>query len=536
VSSITLESSVIIVVAAAMLFSRFPRLWFGSDGKLRPVIHLLAWVSAGCILALNSLARQIYDDEVFYLAQAYAAQRGEVYGYLPMRVWMFYPYLALHLSPAATLLVGRVSMIFASLLAGVIVMYTARKVDRSGFTGSMAGALTTLTFGNLPTGSLVPEYVALLFLLLAIWAIVAPPTRWPRAFSVFMGGLMLALACTTSLRFLLFGVAGLIVILLEPGKLRRVEALFWTILGILAGLLPSALHIAAKDSIASIVYWNYTFVRRMGLININSRVELPAVAAAIAMVGCYFLWCARKSLGGSITLILLWMTATLSAILNPQKYEFTLGPWLALSFILATAAMSSFLTRGAALGNRRVYILALSLLLLTQMLPNAPTLANPALIKDAVRQADSGLRLINWLGTAANGSPVACVAPFHPVRAPNAWRMWNVNYYCYIKDPQLNSELGPDLENMLRSKIAAVVQWDPWPGESEQANILQYLVNRKFVPQDRIVLLTEELRKAYKLVQWSGPLPEEFGGGRFLVRRDIKLDNRVCLLDDSMIQ
>jgi hypothetical protein len=186
--------------------------------------------------------------------------------------------------------------------------------------------------------------------------------------------------------------------------------------------------------------------------------------------------------------------------------------------------------------NHRAYSLVLCLLFGTLLVPDVQVLADPASIRDSVREMNSGLGLIDWLDKAANGNPVACVAPFHPIRPPNAWHMWNVVFYCYIEDPTLNAQLDPDMESMFRSGGAAIVQWDPWPGESNQANILQYLVSRHFVPQDRIASLAEKLRMDYRLVEWTGPLPEEFGGGRFLVRRDIPLDDRVSEVDASLIR
>jgi hypothetical protein len=127
------------------------------------------------------------------------------------------------------------------------------------------------------------------------------------------------------------------------------------------------------------------------------------------------------------------------------------------------------------------------------------------------------------------------VPPFHPIFAPNAWEMWNVIYYCYIRDPKTNSELEPHLKATLMSRKAAVVEWDAWPKEAEAPDILAYLVDRKFISAEEAPQLAEELCKNYRLVQWQGPLYDYFGGGRFLVRRNLRLDGRVRALADSLI-
>ncbi len=534
-SSLVLESNIILAVMIAAILCCFPGLWFRPNGRLRTVVILVIWAAACLMIALNSLARAIYDDEVFYLAQAFSAQRGAVSAYLPLRVWAYYPFLALHLSPAATLAASRVAMIAAAILAGLMVRSIARRIDNSGSTASVVGALAALSFGNLPMGTMVPEYIAFLFLLIGIWAMLAAPARWPRALCLFICGFMLACACATSLRLVLFGAAALAAAFLEPEKLSRIRAVFWVAVGMLAGVLPSVIHILTRDSMAAVFYWHYTFVQKMGFVQITSPVALPAVLAILAAAGCWFLWRCRARIAGNTALVVLWGTATVSAILNPQKLEHSLGPWLALSFIVAAGALSGSLTGRTEAAGKRVHMLLVLLLFITQVAPDVNRLQDLPEIQSSLAQAESGLQLINWLSEVGNGDPVACVPPFHPIFAPNAWEMWNVIYYCYIRDPQMNAELEPHLEDTLLSKKTAVVEWDPWPKEAEVPNVLQYLVDRKFISAEKLPQLAEEMRKSYRLAQWLGPLDEEFGGGRFLVRRDIRLDGRVRVLDDSLI-
>jgi len=536
VNKLVLERSVIFLLGGALLLSLVPGLWFGPDGRLRRFVHLLAWTAAIALLVFNSFAREIYDDEVFYFAQACAAQRGEVSGCLPMRFWIYDPYLALHLSPSATLLTARISMTLLVVLAGIAVFSIARKVDGTGFTASMAGALSIVSFANLPMGSLVPEYPAFLFLILAVWLMVAAPGAWPRPPCAFLAGLLLAMAGATSPRLVLVGVAGFIALLLEPGKGIRLSAAFWGAAGMIAGVLPTVIYVLGKDSIASLLYWNYTIMQRIGVVAFNEPLEFPAILAALALAGCFFLWRARQSQQGSKTLIVLWAAAAVSAILNPMKFEYTLGPVLGLSCIAATPALSACWSKLPRPAGHRAYSLAIGLLFGTLLLPSVSVLAEPELSRDSIEEMRSGLKLVDWLDKAANGGPVACVAPFHPIRSPNAWRMYNVIFYCYVRDPGLNAMLDPDMAGMLRSGRAAIVQWDAWPEESGQPNILQYLVHREFVPESEIAAFAGELKEKYRLVEWDGPLPEEFGGGRFLIRRDIPLDGEVSPLDDSLIR
>ena len=533
-SSLILESNIILTVAVAATLCSVPGLWFGKSGRLRPIVTSAAWIVACATIALNSLARPIYDDEVFYLAQSYEAHRGAVSAYLPMRVWAYYPLLGLHLSPGGTIVASRITMILAAILCGLMVRAIALKINPSGSIASVIGALAALSFGNLPMGTMVPEFIAFLFLLTGIWALLAAPSRWPRAVSLFLCGFMLASACATSLRLLLFGAAVLVAVFLEPGTLSRIRGLLWSAAGMLAGALPSLLHIFIKDSLSAVFYWHYTFMREIDFIHITEPVTLPSVVAVVAAVGCWFLWKARNLFYGSTMLLVLWCAATISAILNPQKMEHTLGPWLALSFIVSAAALGSWTARTGPAG-KRLALLLIFMLFITQAAPDMDMLQDPSSVSADLAQAGSGLKLINWLSEIANGDPVICVPPFHPIFAPNAWEMWNVIYYCYIRDQEINFKLEPRLEETLMSRKAAILEWDAWPKEAGASDILAYLVQRKFISVEEAPRLAENLCRSYRLVQWQGPLTDEFGGGRFLVRRDIKLDSRVRILDDSLI-
>ncbi len=535
VSSLVLESRVIVLVAAAVLLCLYPRLWLDADGRLRSTVTRVAWVLACAMIALTAIARPIYDDEVFYMANAFAVRSGEVTTYLPLRVWPYYPLLALHLPPAATLAGSRIVMILAAILAGLMVRAIASRVDESRSAASLAGALALLSFANMPLGTMVPEYFAFLFLLAALWVVTAAPAGWPRAFCLFAYGLLVASACVTSLRLVLFGAAALVAACVEPGRMTRARAFLWTCAGMLAGGLPSVLLVLVKSSIAEAFYWFYELPNNIGLVQITSPVSLPAVLTLTAGVGCWFLWKSRSRVPVCWTLILFWGTATVSAILNPQKLEHSTGPWLALSFIVATAALSGVLSTGTGIGSRRLFVLIVVLLFAGQADPVVTVFNDPSQVRDDFAQARSGLRLIDWLSETANGRPVACVPPFHPIFAPNAWNMWNTVYYCYIREPEINRELEPHLEQTLLSNKAAVVQWDPWPTEAGVPNTLQYLVDRQFASAEELPGLAADLAGNYRLVQWLGPIDEEFGGGRFLVRRDIKLDGRVEILDDSLI-
>jgi hypothetical protein len=92
VNSVVLESSILIIGEAAAIFSCLPRLWFGSDGRLRNAFVAGLGALAGASFFANLIALPIYDDEVFYLAQAFSVRHGAASAYLPFRVWSYILY------------------------------------------------------------------------------------------------------------------------------------------------------------------------------------------------------------------------------------------------------------------------------------------------------------------------------------------------------------------------------------------------------------------------------------------------------------
>jgi hypothetical protein len=155
------------------------------------------------------------------------------------------------------------AMAFATILDTQIIRSIARKVDASRYGATVVGPVALLAFGNLPMGLWVPEYIAFLLLITGIWILVAAPASWPRSLRLFLWGFLVACACATSLRLGLFGVAGLLVVFLEPGRLPRLRAVLWVLSGMIAGILPSALQILTKQSPAEVFYWHYTFFQKM---------------------------------------------------------------------------------------------------------------------------------------------------------------------------------------------------------------------------------------------------------------------------------
>lgn len=229
-------------------------------------------------------------------------------------------------------------------------------------------------------------------------------------------------------------------------------------------------------------------------------------------------------------LAVFWIASTASAILIPFTLPYALGSWMALGVVLGARLASRLLPLPAPPAGQRIYAAAVGVLGLMPLLGRG--------VVDLVHSPPpvaSELALIDWLHETAEGGKVAAVAPYHPIKASNAWQLWNAWWYCYLREPAFNRHLNPRLVETLRSGAASVVEWDPWPQASGYRNVLAYAVANGFLTRRDAQAVVLDLRRSYRLVRWRGPLPHRFGGGRFLVLRSLPLDDRVVVLPDARI-
>ncbi len=505
------------------------------NGRASRLLVAAAWFVGISILFLNSFVRPVYDDEVYYLAQSAAGLRGEVRGCLPMRLWIYFPLLWLNLSPGTLIVLARIVTVGAALCSAIIFIKTADYFDLPTGNRQVMGALLLLALGYLPMGTLVPEYPAFIFLMIGIFCLIKGLGHDGISHGFLLSGFFAGLAGLISLRTTPLGLAICAAAYLCQAKPRSFRPLVHTMAGGVLALIPTLAYIITYDSFSSIIYWNYTFFRNIGTIRFDTPAHLPEILAFAAMAGLFVNCEVRDSSPRRKALTLLWCAATVSAILNPQKMEHTLALWIALSILMAAIAFHEIALRLGRTRGRKVSIFLTCLLFWSLFIPNFPANFDPSELAMASRQMHSGLELLDWLDRTAKGDYVACVPPFHPIAARNAWSLWNVIYYCYIFDAATNREISPGLVNMLESGKAAIIEWDPWPEESNCGNILKYLVTRDFLSREQAGTLAKQLRDRYELVQWDKPIVESFGTGKFLVRKGIPLNGPVSRLDPAMI-
>jgi len=520
-------------LVAGLLLGLVPRLVFDGNGERRRPVAALTWTAAAAVLLLRAVRTAPNDDEVFYLAQSWAARIGDTAGDLPMRYLVFRPLLLPPWPPSAALVAGRVATVISTAVAVMAALRLVRRVGVLPADAALAGALTLVWLVNVADSVVLrPEQFANTGVMVAIALLVAPPARWREGPATGAAFLLLTLAASLSHRRLgLVPVALGLILWMRRGRAVRGE-LAWAAAGIAAGLLPSLLYIAWADSFASVWYWNWDFlVRHSGARLSPFWTPFPVAPLLVGVAGTAAALLERRERSPvAFMLAAFWLATTALAILVPFTLPYALGLWFALGFVLAARLASRILPSPASPAGQRVYAAAVGVL-------GLPPLLGPGVVRliHSPPPIRSELALIDWLHEVADGGKVAAVAPYHPIKAANAWQLWNPRWYCYLRDPAFNRELNPGLADMLRSDTARIIQWDPWPEASGFRNVLGYATAYGFLTRREAQAVALGLRRNYHFVRWNGPLAGRWGGGRFLVLRDVPLDGRVVVLPDARI-
>jgi len=516
---------------ASLLLAAFPGLLLDREGRRRGAAVWALLACAGTVLLIDALVFAVGDDEVFYLADSWAARNGETAGALPLRYLLFRPFLLPGIGPGTAVIAGRAATCAMAVACGAAAWHMARRLSGRP-DAAVAAGLTVLWLATAAQMVFLrPEYFACLFVVLGIACLVAPPLRWRPGGAVVAGFTMLTLAAGTSHRQAGFLVAALAILLGQRGEepaRRLVSRAAW---GIAAGAAPSLVYVAARDSLASLWYWNVTFVLRTSWVQTEELTsKFPLFLFFLGLAGCARALWAHGEPREVRTLGLFWTSATVLAVVLPFGGPYAMGPWLVLSLVLGAVLSARLVAAAPSAPARRAYALVVGLVTASQLLgPVGLRVVKPPF--SLLAQTD----VLDWLHEASAGGSVACVSPYHPIKAKNAWRLWNAWWYCYLKDPGFNARLNPDLGRMLRSGEPRVIAWDPWPEASGYRNVLAYAVANRLLREEELPAVSEALAASYRLVRWNRPGPERFGGGRFLVHRDVPLDTRVTILGDHRI-
>ena len=166
-------------LVAGLALGLVPRLVFDGKGERRKSVAVLVWIFGAAVLLLRAVRTAPNDDEVFYLAQSWAARIGDTAGDLPMRSLVFRPFLLPPWPPSVALVAGRVATVIATVVSALAVMRLVRRAGVHPADAALAGALTLVWLTNAADAVVLrPEVFANAGVMLAVTLLIAPPARW----------------------------------------------------------------------------------------------------------------------------------------------------------------------------------------------------------------------------------------------------------------------------------------------------------------------------------------------------------------------
>ena len=528
-------SLLVMSLLVALAACAFPRLVLDREGRVHPILGGIAWAAAVLLILKTMLTVPLNDDEVFYLAHSWGATLGEpTSGDLPLRSFLMRPYLWGGGSPSTLLWISRGSVVLLALACGVMVRAMLTRLEVTRNSATVAGAILVVILANLPMVLVRPEYYACFLGIASLLLLSTSPGGAARSIRWFAAGLIIGVTITLSLRQEWLIPAAFVSLGLELTGRDRKRAFAWTLAGLVIAIAPSAVYLAMHETFASIRYWNTVFPRLAGWSG-AIKIEYPYLAAA-ATAGFLSVWRSREPRPGVRTMACFWLFAGVSNVITPMSAWYALGIWHAAGIVLTAVAFASR-TVGPMSRRQlqaRVFVFALLAVppLVLAVRPSLPLRTAVRAYHELVGQQ----HLNDWLGQVAGPGPVMCVAPYHPIRTSNAWRMTNGWWYLRIEDPNLNRTLNGDLVAKLESGRARVIAWNAFSAAGgKTTNLLRYGLGTGVIPPVRAPEVARQLMQRYRLVEWRETIPESYGGTRYLIPRDWPVDARVEALADTVV-
>jgi hypothetical protein len=588
IHEILMGRGIVVFAVVCTLLSRPVRLWANRDDEPRLGMRIAWWAAAFLVMVVKMFTTPINGDEVFYLANSWSYVRGANLDTMPLRGFLPYAFVALGGTPSRIILASHIGMLLIATVCAYLAVVIARRKGVSPVITMLIGPVLMLCFAMMPMVFLRQEYFAFLFFMVGLWALFAPPRSWSRQLSIFLAFLMFALVGSTSLRQCMLPIGVFACLLLYPDGISRRQAALSAILGGIVGLAPTLIVIGLHHSLQAIYYGNVVFPSRanwlhtpfepvkasmpfvglaiVGCLHLWTRhdgrsatrtlvvmcltiafstvfrpvsvvfgpPEISAPVFGLAVAGCLWLWDRKDDRAGARTLVLIWAFLTVAAIWNPQKMFYTLGPWLAFSILVGAVFLSGLPNSQPAYSRTRWAVIVFALVGLPIVSGSIRMWARPGELADSRAQVGSVLRLLDWMDQTADGGPVICVTPYHPICASNAWGMWNQWCCSLLPYRELMAELSPGLENSLRSGKASLIVWKP-SLRTGTDNAMQFWVDWGLVDQRRADDVAREIAKRYTAVHWDGPIQTPSDEAEFLVRRGMRIPPGVTVLDDSTI-
>jgi len=521
-----LDTLSLITLLFGLIF--FALTWVVSLKRLHQPLRVATAVLATLSLILNYSRCDFNDDTVFYLLEGFQSL-GTGSGQLPMRVLPFGLLAKAFTLPSSIFLAAQAVLCVLAAVFVATVFLATRRLGSSvawAFWASSIAVLWGVSWSEFV--KLRPDTFATAFSLGGVLCLLpsAPERKDLTRAQVVASFALLTLAASIGPRHWLYPVSGLVCLaLFFRNQLARYAK--WAMMGILAGLLPTALYITLFDGWVNVIQVSFLQSPVSRSTNFSLTQLFPFTLVFLALLSQ--LVC-KPSLGTRI-LVTMWLTAALNVLLLSRYLPaaYPLLTWVALSSVLIARMLDELSCCRNYPMLSRLLVLSFALL----VIPTLKAIPSPEKLKQQWTERDIAFALVDWLHHLSKQGCIVAVCPCLPVNGEVCWGQFNAHSYAYWAKSG-DYPMGEGGVFSFLKQRPSVIQWDPWPRSSRANNIVEWALQREFLKPDQVDDLLSSLRRDYRLYHF--PMPgslQLFGGGGFLVRRDIDatLSGRVKLTE-----
>lgn len=470
----------------------------------RSVLPAVA-VLCGVLSLLRGLETPINDDDIYHLHSIWLVSKGAVpyhdffEVHLPGMWILASPLGWLARSAAGLFLTGRV---LTAIMFGLTVFLGGLLVRARGLQALLVGLLCIASLEKCNIYLFRTEYVTTLLLMLHFWLLTRIEETGTKGRCNFFAAVVIALACTMSIRPAAFLPVQPILILVLRRRINLPKQVSLYCLGVVVGILPCAVFLAVHNLWAEAWFWAFQFVSSVDVMNwrtilggftwrriVFSLIGFTATAA--------LLFERRLRFDTRIVLGTAWLLGFGFFIIDPHRLSFAYVP-----LVILTALMISILplavSRWLSMIGLTMHESRLRGVCWAVFLTAALAVAGYSFRFQGDRTIQrSQLELLNWLQHVCHGEPAVLVVPHHPIVVRDATDIQNAWHYLYWINKRHVRERLSNVGTELLQKKPPVICTDPWIKRTGGRDLIEWLAYNNILGAKQVEEIREMIMSDY---------------------------------------
>jgi hypothetical protein len=491
-------------------------------------IGTIALAASVCAMACLLLGFQypITDDDSYHLHSIWLVANGytpyvdffEVH--LPGMWILLAPWAWLVSSPGLFFLSARLLM---ALLYGGTIFLAGTLIRANKSQALLLGLAGLLVIRECEVFIFRAEFLAALFVVLHLLLLSAAERQEQKTKLHFWAAVVLSLACTMTIRPLVFLPVQPILILrngIGRGTLKRTGV--W-LAGLVLGAGPTLLYLSIHGIWKEAWFWCIRFASSTNVVHWGLNHGPETLGFLLVGLVAVLMMTMNKEIERTTRIVLgaAWSLAFLFHVANPLPIAFTAIHFYLISSVVVAAGIPVLLKKLSfpnrfSTGHRvkGVFLVGVVLLICCAVWV-ARIFPEPFDRQTQKKQ----IELLEWMSTVSAGEPVVLISPNHPIVAADATDLHNAWHYGQWMGNEWVRGRLKGLAGQILQKKPPVVCADPWMPNTGKRETVQWLSFNGVISDEETLQIRSLLVEQYDLVSFPDLSRMPFGF-RFWVRRD----------------